>query len=338
MFNKSSVDSINIAADPIATIGADYLREVIQIVNYVILCGIISIFGVVTNILNLIVFYKQGLDTTINISFFALAVSDLCSLITQQCYNIFVNPWLEKVGVPGAASGIQFIVAGVPRECFARVTCLITVYITAERCLCIAFPLHIKQIITPERTFWIMACIYGLTMCTFIPLYVNTYIAWKVYPDSNATILALIFRPNSELAEGVVMVIHAISGTISFLAVVIFTIILIQKLGQKNNWRKSASVDAKQTEAMSNRDMRTMKIIVLIATVLIVCYMPSVVLYLATFIEPEFSIGGQYASLYTEGWSFACVFECINSSVNIFLYIKMSSKYRETFNALWCKS
>ncbi|CAG5124274.1 unnamed protein product, partial [Candidula unifasciata] len=51
--------------------------EIVEFVNIVCLCGLVSMFGTVANIINLIVFYRQGLNTTINISFFALAVSDL---------------------------------------------------------------------------------------------------------------------------------------------------------------------------------------------------------------------------------------------------------------------
>lgn len=317
---------------------SDKEREIIQVVVYVFLCGLVSIFGIMANVVNVLVFCSQGLNSSINISFFAMAVSDLCSLVMQQWFNICVNPLFENSDLPMVPAEFQYMTGGVPREVFAKITCLITVYVTAERCLCIAFPLRVKQIITPRRTTIIIIIIYSICFLSVLPLYCTTSIDWKFYSGRNKTLLGLVFADTSDKVEEVVYVMQALSGILSFASVLIFTTILLSKLNKTRTWRnEAANMDKEKSESMSNRDRKTMSMIAIIASVLIICYIPSVLIFVGTFFEPEFSIVGRYTNMFFVAWAFGFLFESINSSVNIFLYYSMSSKYRDTFHALFQK-
>lgn len=155
---------------------SDSQIQIFTILVYVILCGTVSLLGIMANVINLVVFYKQGLNTTINISFFAMAVSDLSGLLLQQWYITCVNPLVINSGIAIVFPGVRYITGAVPREEFALITCLITAYITAERCFCIIFPLHIKQMITPRKTSVVIISLYVGTWITGIPLYCTSYI------------------------------------------------------------------------------------------------------------------------------------------------------------------
>ncbi|CAG5116634.1 unnamed protein product [Candidula unifasciata] len=313
----------------------DYIqRQIFVVLNIVFLCSLAALFGIITNVINLLVFYKQGLKSSMNITFFAMAISDLCGMLSQELFSIFFNPLFEAADLPLVPSEFQYMIAGIPRVAFSKITCLITVYATLERCLCIAFPLHIKGMITARRTTFVMACIYTMTILSFSPLYMKTSINWKFHSDRNKTLLGLVFASGSQKLTDIVYVLQAFLGLSSFVAVVIFTMILIRQLGQKGAWRKTAIMSLDKSQQMSNRDRKTMTMIILIATILIICYTPSVILYCVTIIEPEFSIAGAYNNLFFALWSFGILFETINSSVNIFLYIKMSTQYRQTFYKL----
>lgn len=180
-----------------------------------------------------------------------------------------------------------------------------------------------------------MAGIYALIWLSVSPLFFTTYVDWKFYPDKNRTLLGLGFTSINSRVEEVVMAAHAISGTLSLLAVIIFTAILIKKLGHKNSWRKTANINQAQAECMSNRDRKTARVIVLIASILIVCYTPSVLLPVTTVCEQEFSMSGKYSNIFIIVWSFAFLLESINSSVNILFFYRMSSKFRDTFRILF---
>ncbi|CAG5120539.1 unnamed protein product [Candidula unifasciata] len=312
---------------------SDNEREVITLVNYTFLCRFISLFGIISNLINLVIFYRQGLNSTINISFFALALSDLCCSFFQQLFNFYVSPLFDDLPVQFA--DVQHLTIGVQRGIFSKITCLITVYITAERCLCVAFPLHIKQIITTRRTTAIIVLIYLLTVCSFVPLYTSSYLGWKFYPEWNQTRIGLIAYTENQAASAIVYSMLAISGLLSFIAVIILAAILIAKLREKSAWVKTANAQKEKAGSLSKRDRATMRMVVLIVSILIICYAPSTMLGVVTVLEPEFSPGGKYYNWYYVLWSFAMLFETTNSSVNIFLYLKMSSKYNQTFREIF---
>jgi hypothetical protein len=304
--------------------------------NIVILCPLVSLFGIITNIINMVVFYKQGLDSSINITLFALAISDISVLVLQQAYSIVVNPWFESLFTQIMPIEFQYLTIGMPKLAFTRITCMITVYMTMERCFCITFPLHVKQMITPRRTGIAMISIYMIIWLTYIPIYGTCYTGWKFYPHRNKTLLGVIFMENSEYLTQISFTLFTFWGFGLFACVVIFTAILIKKLAEKRSWRKKTNTDQVKSEAMSNRDSKTIRMVVLIASILIVCNIPSAITYSVTFFVPEFSTVGLYNHLFWATWSVGFFFETLNSSVNIFLYLKMSSKYRETFHELIC--
>lgn len=316
---------------------SDYQRLLFTYVNNVVLAGAVSLLGSVANVINLVIFRKNGLNTTINISFFALAISDLCGLMMQQWYSICATPALDNSGIPMLFSDILYFTAGVPRAAFSRITCLITVYVTAERCLCIAFPLKVKQMITPKTAASTLVSIYLITWISAAPLYCTSAIGWKYIPERNRTLLGIIIANDTDAAESAIYIIHALFGALAFFAVILFTSVLIRKLGQKSAWRKTANLSQDTSGAASNRERKTVAMIVLIASVLIICYTPAVLLCAITFYEPEFNTGGSYYNEYQILWSFAFLFEAINSSVNIFVYLKMSTKYRLTFQEIFSR-
>ncbi|KAK0056194.1 growth hormone secretagogue receptor type 1 [Biomphalaria pfeifferi] len=313
---------------------SDGVKQIYELVNYLVFCNIFSVFGIFSNIINILVFCRQGLNSTVNISFTGVAVSDLCSLVTLLWFNVCVNPLFVNSDVPMAPSEVQHLTGGFPHACFARITCWITVYITAERCLCIVSPLKIKQIITTKRATSIIVGIYIIMIASLLPEYTTMYIGWRQYSEKNRSIIGLIRTKENDKVSGLTFLLYAIYILVSFFAVIFFTTILVVKLKQKTKWREESTFDDKQSNTISNRDKKTIRMVIMIAAVLIVCYLPSVLLSAAGFIVPGFFVVGQYSNVFFVTWSFAFVLDSINSSVNIILYYTMSSKYRQTLHEM----
>lgn len=317
--------------DPIS----DRDKELYDIVNFVSITGVISLFGVATNIINIIVFFKQGFNNTINISLFALATSDLCSLISMLWYGVCENPLFVNADINIYPLDVLYLTAGMPHICFARITSWITVFIAAERSLCITFPLKIKQIITPKRTLIIIIGIYIGIFASFGPEYATSYFDWKFIKSRNKTLLGMAFTSDRKNVEGLVFFLYSILGFGSFVAVITFTMILVVQLNRQSKWRLKGSIDRRQAESISNRDRTTMSMVVMIATVLIVCYTPGVAVSMVTVFEPDFYIFSNCINIFLVCWSFVVIFETLNSSINIFFYYHMSIKYRETFRQVF---
>ncbi|CAL1543378.1 unnamed protein product, partial [Lymnaea stagnalis] len=314
---------------------SDAVTRVLIIVNHVVLSSIVGILGTIANVINICVFVKQGLTNSMNASLFAMAVSELCSLVTLLWLNVCINPYISVVETSFVFTEILYLTAGWPHGCSARITSWITVYITAERCLSITLPLRIKRLVTPRRSAAILTLIYAVNILTLVPEYSTVYYDWKFYPARNKTMVGLAFRGNRPVTDGLTFAFHAGMSLCAFVCVIVFTSVLVNQLRRTSKWRRKSAPDQQQLGSLSTRDKKAVSLIILVALSLIVCYTPTVSLSVMSICLPGFSVVGKEANLFNAAWSFGFLFHAINSNVNIILYYKMSSKYREKFNQLF---
>lgn len=208
-----------------------------------------------------------------------------------------------------------------------------------ERCLCVTQPLKVKNIITPFRTKIINIVIFVSMIVMFSPFYYVNKLGWKFNQPRNRTILGLYFTDDRYAVESVTFFIHSVGlSCIFLLSVAACTIVLVVKLKEKTKWRKtSTACTANKQETTSVKDKKVVKMITLISTIFIVCYIPPTINFLFMASYPEFNIAGTLQNVFFVFWSVAFVLETVNSSVNIFVYFMMSSKFRVTFVELFCK-
>ncbi|XP_035826913.1 thyrotropin-releasing hormone receptor [Aplysia californica] len=314
-------------------------RDIYFALNFVVICGAISVFGVTANVINIVNFWRQGFADSVNLSLVGLSLSDLGCLLTLIYNNSLMSPWLAFSDVsPFFPFEVQYLTGGWPHVWFTRVTSWITAYIALERCLCIALPLKVKQLLTPFRSRVIILSIFLLTAASIAPVYYTTRLAWRFSEKRNKSLLGLAFTSDREEIDDVILAINNVfSPVASFFTVIGCTVILVVKLNSKAKWRESAVSSMEAVK--SGRDNRVVKMVVTISVIFIVSYTPTTVIFLTVIMVPELSITGRYQNLFNVLFSFSFIFEAINSSINIFVYIRMSSKYRQTFNMMcWCRS
>lgn len=151
-----------------------------------------------------------------------------------------------------------------------------------------------------SSSFALRLCvIFSVNLITLIPDYVNSYLGWKFNCKRNSTLYGLTFMGNRKTVGGVAYVLNSFLGMTSFVGVILFTAVLVTKLGQASKWRKKTTLGYHQHQSMSTRDQKTVKMIVLIATILIVCYSPSALISTAAFIiGNEFDRLGKYVNVF----------------------------------------
>lgn len=76
--------------------------------------------------------------------------------------------------------------------------------------------------------------------------------------------------------------------------------------------------------------------VVIISVMFIVCFSPMCINLLAVAFEPEFSFGGKYLKITLIFGGVGLILESINSSMNIFVYYNMSSRYRDSYQRVFC--
>ncbi|KAI8794924.1 adenosine receptor A1 [Biomphalaria glabrata] len=308
--------------------------ESIVLIHRIVLCTIAGTFGIVSNIINICVFVKQGLNTSINISFFAMAITDVFRIVAVNWMNLCSSPDMQKFDVPVVFSELMYLTTGWPIGCANRITMFITAFITAERCLCIMVPLKVRKIVTPLRSVVILTIIVVLNGLGLVPEYMAAYLDWKTYPSINRTRIGIKFRSNSAENEGIAFTLHAVLMSAALLCVVVFTAVLVVKLNQKTQWRLESTSDDRQREAFKTKDRKTVKMVILVAAVMVICYTPAVMLSVVSASCPEFNVTGPQASLFHGVWTVVFVLGTVNASVNIFIYFSMSTKYKEDLKQL----
>uniref|UniRef100_A0A2C9LX96 G-protein coupled receptors family 1 profile domain-containing protein n=1 Tax=Biomphalaria glabrata TaxID=6526 RepID=A0A2C9LX96_BIOGL len=310
---------------------SDEVSLIFQAINFAVVCQAIDIFGTVTNIINIVVFWKQGFKDSVNVSLFALAVSDVGMLGTLIWHNLCFNPLFHNLDLPFDSVEMQYLTGGWPHVVFTRITSWITAFITLERCLCIALPLKIKSLLTARRVKVIMVSIFLILIASVTPVYcVNSY-GWKYFPSRNKTLIGLVYTPDRESVEKVSFTFNnIIIPFFAFLTIVCCTLVLVAKLRSKAKWRRK-STSAGQTDQMTSRDQKVTKMVVMISTLFIVCFTPICVVFIGMTAEPDLSINGKYHNMFFVVFSFGYILESTNSAMNIFIYYKMSSRYRQVF-------
>ncbi|XP_005092843.1 neuropeptides capa receptor-like [Aplysia californica] len=324
----------------------DQTRYLLEVIFFTGFTGSISFLGTIANIINIVVFCKQGFSDSVNISFLALAISDVGSLVTLVWQGVCFNPYFHKADIPFESRDVQYLTAGWPHVCFARITSWITAFITFERCLCISVPLKVKLIITSKRTLYINAGIFLTMFASVSPVYYAINIGPKFFPGRNETLLGLVYKPDGADIENVSFSINVFAQLSSVLFVIICTCVLIHNLVLKSKWRKSTQSSAATARSaasgsgesgMSSKEKRVVKLVTLISCIFIACFLPSAVNLILMISSDDYSIVGKYRNMFQVSWSMLNTLEATNCSVNICVYYTMSSKYRAVFTSLFAK-
>ncbi|XP_013076977.2 FMRFamide receptor-like [Biomphalaria glabrata] len=304
------------------------------VINNTCLSSIIGFLGLVANVINLIVFYRHGLNSSINISLFVMAISDVFTIIFVLGANLCFNPYIGQWSVPVNFPEVFYVTGGWPAGVSYRIRLYINVYTTAERCLCILFPLKIKTIITPFRSRFIIALIVIINTLTMVPEYSSIYMDWRYDSVRNESVLGIAFRRDIPQTQGVTFLMHVFLVVIGLLSVTTLTSILVSNLRRQTKWRLKSSSDARQQSAFSSRDRKSQLMVIVVATSMVICYIPLTCVSLVSVFEPQFSIVGKYSSIFANTWGTIFIIGMTNSSSNILIYYKMNSKFKTTLQAM----
>lgn len=308
---------------------SDEVTAVLVVVFQVAIAEILAVGCIITNSINIVVFVKMGLNDAVNISLLGLAVGDLFAQIFSFWDSVCFNPMFKDSDVPVVFTEIDYLTGCWPHTCFVRVTSYITAFITLERCLCITLPLKVKTIITPKRTRLVIVIIFLSVIVSSAPEYYVNQLVWKFYPEKNRTMLGIYFIEDRDKFEIVTMLLNnVVLQCLSFICVVVCTLILIVQLNRKTKWRQQA---VKGDNSASEKDKRVIKMISFISIIFIVSNLPSCLSFIAMKSSANFHPTGANYNMFYVIWSLVYVVEGINSFVNIFVYIKMSSRYRAVF-------
>ncbi|GFS10521.1 FMRFamide receptor [Elysia marginata] len=212
-------------------------------INYILLCNIIAVFGIVSNIMNAVIFWRQGLAEAINVSFFALSLSDLCQLVMVVLVSNFHIPALAlRSNFAVFLNRLTYYVCGVLRICFSRISVWITVLITLERCVCILSPLKVRVFFTPQRLSLVIAAIAALILISSSPVFATVKVVKSVEPKTNQTLYSLVVLKLGSSMQDFSVLAMMCTQLLSLSIIVINNVLLLLALKRrKQRWIQERS-------------------------------------------------------------------------------------------------
>lgn len=177
-------------------------------------------------------------------------------------------------------------------------------------------------------------CLYLALLISATPVYFVNKLAMVFFPDKNSSILSLVPTENRHHVEQASFAFNNVTVPfVAFVVIIVCTLILVVKLGNQTKWRQNSAAGL-QNERVSSRDKKVTKMVVVISTLFIVCFIPVSIIFIPMAVVPDFSVDGKYRNANIIFIGLGLILESANSALNIFIYYFMSSKYKEVFRDL----
>ncbi|CAG5136009.1 unnamed protein product [Candidula unifasciata] len=306
-------------------------RRISEIIMDFVISFTISNVGIVTNILVIIVFVKQGFKESVNISMTTIAVWDLikCLAAAMQRMSGPLAVWSKSDAE--SWTNISVVVFNY----------LIVIQVTSLACLCVCIPFKVKWLLTTKVTLtvclFISVVIFGLFSVMF-----GIYDIYWTHSNRYNTSIAL-YKHNEfyEANENPLFWYYNLSGIlwplVSFTVIVICTTIIVHMLRQSSKFRSGqAEINKESSNQLSTRDRQVVKMLVVIISVYVICLSPRIAIYIVKCFVYEFYFIRRYHNIFMFVCYILWILEMGNGAVNFFIFYAMSSSFRTTFTSI-CK-
>ncbi|GFO13017.1 chemosensory receptor a [Plakobranchus ocellatus] len=307
---------------------------------------VIIFFGLLANLVNIVIFIKTGIRDSVTTLLCSLAVSDFF-------YLLFACPFVATFIIFNFAPNwdwpfdmnITFYLFYWPSFAMYDFSAYVAVSTGVMRCACVAMPLRFKSVFTKSRTVTLVVVLFVFAVALRMPVITMFRLVWRINPATNTSTLRLRSSNRKSLHHINDLLNRNSLPFISFIIMIACVIILTTKLYEATRVRRSHTAqshkeisirhpnDLKQYDAqrMSAKDIQVVQSVVLVCSIFIMSQLPFSVYSTARLIEPEFDDTGYYQHLFNAitAISYTCSF--LNASVNIFVYYRYNSKYRAAF-------
>ncbi|GFR67416.1 chemosensory receptor B [Elysia marginata] len=287
----------------------------------------------------------MGFSETIQMSYAALAISDLGCVLTiiwiRMCFSGFVEEIFRSHRIIIDVGLFANFTAGWPNLGFSRTTALLTAWISLERCLNVNFPTKVKLMITHKVTKTAIIGIYIIGCCPVILVYVGFKTELSFDPMSNYTTLVMHYNSGNRLTNinrFAFVLYGAIYPLASWILVTICAAVLVATLKRRLNRRtantrglawttESNAIESRQRKPLS-RGTVINRTVVMIACTFIIFSSPSAASILGALIWREFSLNGSLHYPFLICMGISILFAELNSSINVIVYATTGSRFR----------
>ena len=200
-----------------------------------------------------------------------------------------------------------------------------------------SLPFQVKLIFTRRNIVFFILGMFIYQIAASLPRCFAIGLTTITSPLTNWTVVIFDFNKyNAGMFFMSMLFSFSIPTVFCFIVVLVGTIFLISNFKQSRQLRKSMSGSEGISNKMSVKDARLVRCIIFICVIYIVGSTPNVVLYVVQTVYPTLNITDLYLGNLTYGFYVVSnTFQATASSVNIFVYLGMSSKFKQTFKQIF---
>ena len=197
--------------------------------------------------------------------------------------------------------------------------------------------LQVKLIFSRRTVTWLIGGMAVYQVASGLPRSFAIHLTSVISPMHNRTMIGFDFgRFKTKLFMTSVFASYSIPTFILFIVVLVGTIFLINSFKQSRQLRDSMTGSEKSS--LSNKDSRLIRLVIFICMFYIISAAPLVLIFITSFIYPDFNDTNLYLkNLLLVSHSIGELFQALSSSINIFVYFRMGSKYKDTFKQIFLR-
>ncbi|XP_005099259.1 uncharacterized protein LOC101858272 [Aplysia californica] len=302
--------------------------------------------GIVTNIINTVVFVRIGMKDSVNVSFLALSISDLlylsfnmiCLIPSTLTFSGRPTKWLQS---PYTLNSYIVWYAIL----FYDLSILITTYVAITRCCCVTLALKFRSFFTVSRTYTVLGVLSVVCLAFHIPMIASQNLQWQTDKKANTTKLTLVRSdafPDVQYFHDITNrnVVPYTCLAINITCLAALTLTLQSATQIRNKMAISASTDGnagKRDSKLSTKDIQVVKAVSLVAAMFVYCSLLTTIKALVRRAIPDYDSRGQYRNLFQLTTGVVTIFTYLNATVNITVYYHFNTKYRQSLIEIFCK-
>ena len=303
----------------------------------VVFLPILFLVSIPVNVINVTVFWRQGLKERINLCLFSLSLVDLLYMFHSFLLNVD-RLYLESTRDPSKLGlTFKFIVDHklVGFRGLSWVSGFLSMLIACERCFCVVSPLRSKTILQTGTTAALIILSSLIILTGFFFVCTRWSIACIFNPLTGVTSDTIygseFYIQNRQVLDILDGIVYGLVLPALYVIVVLVTTVLTSlRLRQMANWREKTS-----SASVSPREVALTRMLIGISVLYVVCTMPTLTLGLCILFVPDISLNGRYYNTFNLMVSVFELFSYINASVNFFVYCFLGSKYKETLTEMF---
>ncbi|KAK3737599.1 hypothetical protein RRG08_062226 [Elysia crispata] len=267
--------------------------ELQVILTYIYTLAIpVCIFGLCSNVVNIVVFSRMGLKTPSNINLFCLAIADWLTLAITTVVVFGEHPYFQNANHVMSMRDVS-MTAAVVYPGVSAMGSWITTIINVERACCVAFPMKVKRIFTTKTAVCLIVGIVIYQIASGLPRSFAFTLKMTTSPLTNRTVI--VYQDvDIELGLQSLLYSYSILTFLCFFVVVVGTIFLVRRFTQSRHFRATATRAESESNNFSVKDIRLIRFVILVCVVHIIGAAPNVIIGVTSAVYPRMNVNDPY--------------------------------------------